>query len=102
MAETAKSKNLSNRNILWGVLMWLPFNPDSTDVGYLYIQSTPPGAVVLTQDRAFRGVTPATVDLSPAKYQLLLQKKGYLEKTVEVELKSGNTAPLDVTLQKTP
>ncbi len=96
--ETAKTK----RNFLWGVLMWLPFNPDSTDVGYLYIKSTPPGAVVLTQDRAFLGVTPTTVDLSPAKYQLVLQKKGYLEKNLDVELKSGNTIPLDVTLQKNP
>jgi serine/threonine protein kinase len=67
-------------------------------LGTLYIESTPDQAEVFLNGVRQQGSTPATLDLRPGKYQMLLQKAGYAPFSDNLEVKADSLLRVRATL----
>jgi len=67
----------------------------------LAIQSTPPGATVLLNQRR-AGKAPLTIKVAPGTYRLTLSHPGYLSATRTITVKAGQPISLDVVLSQPP
>lgn len=67
-------------------------------LGSLVITSQPSGATVSLDNGDILGVTPLRLQLPAGIYELILQKQGYHNVEVTIELESGVDIPLDATL----
>jgi TonB family protein len=71
-------------------------------VGTLLIESKPPGAVIVVNNRAI-GVTPKTMsNTNVGKYNVLLKLEGYQDYTGTARVKEGQTATLTAELVEIP
>lgn len=68
-------------------------------VGNLTITSSPDGASVYIGGRNY-GTTPATLQLTPAKYTVELRKDGYTTTTRSVSVYNGRTATISATMYR--
>lgn len=67
----------------------------------LTIQSTPPGATVLLNQRR-AGKAPLTIKVAPGTYRLTVSYSGYLSATRRVTVKPGEPISLDIVLSQPP
>jgi len=67
----------------------------------LAIQSTPPGATVLLNQRR-AGKAPLTIKVAPGTYRLTLSHPGYLSATRTITVKAGQPISLDIVLSQPP
>ena len=72
-------------------------NPIAPQNGVFIISSTPSGAEIYI-DNNYESVTPDSIGLPPATYQIKLKLVGYLDVTDTQTLTSGQTLPLSYTL----
>jgi hypothetical protein len=84
-------------------------NKTNPSLGSIKVGSRPPGATILliaaegseAGKPQTRGTTPTTVtDLTPGKYTVFLELKGYKAFEKAVEVKAGETAPITADLKK--
>lgn len=67
--------------------------------GDVSIRSTPTGAAVYIKDKNI-GVTPLDISLSPGPYSFRLEKEGYLDKNLPVEMHPASSKTYNVALNK--
>jgi hypothetical protein len=112
LAATACSQPAGNENAKPASNSNAPQNsaPKSNPaMGSIKVASRPPGATILliaaegsdAGKPQTRGTTPNTItDVTPGKYTVFLEFKGYKAFEKAVEVKAGETTPLTADLQK--
>lgn len=68
--------------------------------GSLTVEAAPKGSTVTVNDQKL--VTPATLELTPGKYEVKVSHEGYQTKTKSVRVRAGGEARLDVELRAAP
>ncbi|MDD4995276.1 MAG: PEGA domain-containing protein [Patescibacteria group bacterium] len=72
--------------------------PDSVTYGILSVDTTPAGATLYLNEEV-KGTTPTVIaDLTPGQYQVRITLAGYDEYSGVVDVASGTTTPVDVSL----
>lgn len=69
--------------------------------GSLAVASTPPGAIVLINNR-FMGITPQEIALAPGAYAVTLKREGFQPFTTKVEIDADRQSTLAAPLQPGP
>lgn len=112
LATTACSQPAGNENAKPGGnanAPQTPVNKTNPAMGSIKIASRPAGATILliaaegseAGKPQTRGTSPTTVsDLTPGKYTVFLELKGYKAFEKAVEVKAGETIPITADLQK--
>jgi hypothetical protein len=112
VATTACSQPAGNENAKPASNSNAPQNTASKTnpaMGSIKVASRPPGATILliaaegseAGKPQTRGASPTTVtDLTPGKYTVFLELKGYKAFEKAVEVKAGETVPVTAELQK--
>ena len=67
-------------------------------MGFVRIETDPPGAVVLIDGGRFGGVSPAQIELPQGVHRVVIRKEGHHELEANVEVAKGKEIPFQVTL----
>ncbi|MBI5329589.1 MAG: protein kinase [Betaproteobacteria bacterium] len=70
----------------------------AADAGWILINSTPPGAVVLVDGGRYGGVAPVRLEVPAGAHQIVLRKDGFHEIEASVEVPRGALIPFDAEL----